>query len=282
MRTTRQGDAEAEPHPDERDLRAEVRRRVGTLAFFGLLAAGVVFAVIAAGRESRPTGDPPSSLTPRSVAPGSSPLRAGTYRLPGLSTPVSITLPEGWFAGDSLWGPAGQGVAAVSTGLPGASVSIAALDLDHLHPFAVGAEEPRGRAGDRAWFRRWLEDYRSRVESRVRNRVMGRQVDWRPPPVLAWLLAHTDRGSIDVADDVVYDGRRGDLASFSFPGPRRLLFEVPGAGPIALRPGVTYTFWAPRPAGGTADALMLGVARELGAVPGTAEWEVVRTIELGG
>jgi len=99
--------------------------------------------------------------------------------------------------------------------------------------------------------------------------------------VLAWLATFTDRGTIDVAEDVTYGGRRGALVSFAFPGPARSVFGVPGGGAIALRPGVTYTFWVPRTDGSGSDTLMIGVARELGAVPSTAEWDVVRTLEVG-
>ena len=115
----------------------------------------------------------------------------------------------------------------------------------------------------------------------MRDRVVGRRLDWRPPPVLAWLLTFTRSGPIDVAGDVSYDGRRGDLASFAFPGPARAVFEVPGGGTLTLRPGVTYTFWVPRRGPGSGVGLMLGVARELGAPPTTAEWDVVRTLDLG-
>ena len=132
----------------------------------------------------------------------------------------------------------------MSTGRPGAAISIAVFDLDRLHPVDP-AGEALDRPGDRAWFERSLGEYRQRVEARVRDRVVGRRLDWRPPPVLAWLLTFTRSGPIDVADDVSYDGRRGDLASFAFPGPRRAVFEVPGGGTLALRPGVTYTFWVP-------------------------------------
>jgi len=276
VRTTRDDEDEASY---DGHRKAEARRRIGTLAFFGILAVATAVAVATAGREPVQA---PRTGTQTSVAPSTSPLRAGTYRLPGVSTPVALTLPEGWYAGDSVWGPAGQGLAAVSTGRPGATIGIAAFDLGRLLPFPVGADEPLDRAGDDPWFRRWLRDYRSHVRPRVRNRVVGRQLHWRPPPVLAWLLAHTDRGLIDVADDIVYEGIRGDLASFSFPGPRRRIFAIPGAGVIALRPGITYTFWVPGSAEPVAEGFMLGVARELGAAPSTEEWDIVRTIDLGG
>ena len=112
----------------------------------------------------------------------------------------------------------------------------------------------------------------------MRDRVEGRRLEWRPPPVLAWVLAHTDRGPIELADDVTIGGLRGELVSFSFPGPARPLLDLPGGGTIELRPGITYTFWVRR---GAERPIVLGVARQLGAVPGTAEWDVVRTLEFG-
>ena len=111
--------------------------------------------------------------------------------------------------------------------------------------------------------------------------MVGHRLDWRAPPVLAWLLTFTDRGPIEVADDVIYDGRRGDLVSFPFPGPARSVFEVPEGGMIAFRPGVAYTFWVPRAGEPGGDTIVLGVARELGAPPSTNEWDVVRTLEIG-
>ena len=192
-----------------------------------------------------------------------------------------MTLPEGWVSGDSIWGPAGRGMAAISTGRPGASIAIAVFDLTHLRPFAASSNRPRDRAGDRAWYERSLEDYRSRVEPRVRDRIVGRRLDWHPPWELAWLLTHTDRRPIEVADDVTIGGLSGDLVSFFFAGPTSQILDAPGTGAIALRPGVTYTFWVPTRQGGSVPTLMLAMARELGAVVGTAEWDVMRTLEIG-
>ena len=264
--------------PPGAGLLPDRRRRIGTLAFFG--AIGVVVWLIVANAGSDGPGRPPLAAS-EAPLPGSSTLAPGNYRLPGMSEAVSVTLPDGWFAGDSIWGPAGQGVAAVSTGRPGASTSVAIFDLDRLRPFEASSSRPLERAGDRAWYARSLEAYRARVAERLRDRVLGRQFDWRPPPVLAWLLTHTDRRPIEMTIGVAIDGRLGDLVSFSFPGPTRPVFDVPRAGTIALRPGVTYTFWVPTERDGLGSTLMVGIARELGAVVGTAEWDVIRTLELG-
>ena len=289
MRTTQSGDPGSfdavdpvdlipEPFPSEEQRHAEARRRVVTLASFAVVAVLGLIAWLAWPGAEGPDGGATPAATETDGA--TAPLAAGTYRLPGLSSPVSVTVPDGWVAGMSTWGPPAVGFAAVSTGRLGASISIAVLDLDRLHPVDAAGVAP-DRPGDRAWFERSLGEYRQRVEPRVRDRVVGRRLEWRPPPVLTWLLTFTRSGPIDVADDVSYDGRRGDLASFAFPGPARTVFEVPGGGALTLRPGVTYTFWVPRRGSANGAGLMLGVARELGAPPTTAEWDVVRTLDLG-
>lgn len=289
MRTTQSGDPGSfdaddpidlapEPFPSEAHRDAEAHRRVMTLASFAVVALLGLTAWLAWPRAERPHDGPTPAAT--DVEGATAPLASGTYRLPGLSSPVSVTVPDGWVAGTSSWGPPGLGFATVSTGRPGASISIAVLDLDRLHPVDP-AGDALDRPGDRAWFERSLDEYRQRIEPRVRDRVVGRRLDWRPPPVLAWLLTFTRSGPIDVAADVSYDGRRGDLASFAFPGPARTVFEVPGGGTLTLRPGVTYTFWVPRRGSASGAGLMLAVARELGAPPTTAEWDVVRTLDFG-
>jgi hypothetical protein len=265
--------------PSDHERRADARRRAGTLAAFGTVAVVSAILVLAGGGD--PGTDRQPAITTGPGAPGTSTLQPGTYRLPGLSAPVSITVPAGWWAGDSIWGPGGEGLAAISAGRPGATISIALLDVAQLDPYVASKDRPLGRPGTPAWFGRSLDDFASRVQRRLRDRVVGQRLDWRAPPVLAWLLTFTDRGPIDVADDVAYDGRRGALVSFAFPGPARSVFGVPGGGDIALRPGVTYTFWVPRADGSPGDTIMLGVARELGATPSTAEWDVVRTLEIG-
>ena len=265
--------------PSDLERRADARRRVGTLAAFGAVAVVVAILVMTGGGDGEMDRRPANATD--ADAPGTSALQPGTYRLPGLSAPVSITVPAGWSAGDSIWGPAGEGLAAISTGRPGATISIALLDVAQLHPYEASKDRALGRPGTAAWFGRSLDDFVSRVQPRLRDRVVGHRLDWRAPPVLAWLLTFTDRGPIGVADDATYDGRRGALVSFAFPGPARSVFGAPGGGTIALRPGVTYTFWVPRADGSAEDTIILGVARELGATPSTAEWDVVRTLVIG-
>jgi hypothetical protein len=288
MRTSRRGEETdhaatdlgvvVDDSPSDLERRADARRRAGTLAAFGVVAVVLAILVVAGGGDG--VMDRRRANTTDAGAPASV-LQPGTYRLPGLSAPVSITVPAGWSAGDSIWGPAGEGLAAMSTGRPGATISIALLDVAHLHPYVASKDRPLGRPGTPAWFGRSFDDFASRVQPRLRDRVVGHRLDWRAPPVLAWLLTFTDRGPIDVADDVAYDGRRGALVSFAFPGPARSVFGAPGGGDIVLRPGVTYTFWVPRADGSPGETIMLGVARELGATPSTAEWDVVRTLEIG-
>ena len=282
--TTRDDDVDgldddgAQDRLPEGDPLPDLRRRVGTLAFFAVIGL-VAWGFIALG--GRDASGPDRSAASAADDTAASSLRAGTYRLPGVSASVSLTLPDGWRAGDSIWGPASQGIAAVTSGRAGASISVAVFDLGRLRPYGASAQGPRDRVGDDAWFARSLGLYTERVEPRVRDRIVGSRLDWRPPAVLAWLLTHTDRGPIEVSDDVSIAGRRGDLVTFSFPGPTSELFDAPGPGSIALRPGNTYVFWVP---GGNDDAgrtIMLGIARELGAAPSTTEWDVVRTLRFG-
>ena len=257
--------------------RPDARRRLGTIAAFALVGV-VAWAIVSAAGGSNPDDD---ADTATGAEVGDSALPAGTYRLPGISTPVTVTLPDGWRAGDSIWGPASPGIAAVSTGRQGASISLAVFDLRRLQPYAAAVSRPLDRPGNLAWFRRSLDDYRDRVEPRVHDRIVGDHVDPRTPAVLAWLLTHTDRRPIDVADDVTIGGVRGTIVSFSFPGPTSSLFGVAGPGSIALLPGNTYTFWVPTDRGALAHNTVLGIAREPGAVTGTAEWDVVHTLGFG-
>jgi hypothetical protein len=262
------GDEPVDASVDDALPRVTPARRIATLGFFAAvaLAAWLLFA----------RGDQDRSAAPTRSASRASSLPPGTYRLPGITTPVSLTLPEGWSAESSVWGPAGDGIATVSTGRTSAVISIAILDVGRLRPIDERTGEPRAGPVGAGWYRGSFDRYRAAVEPRVRDRVVGQPLTWTPPPVMAWLLTYTDRGPIGVADDVVYDDRVGDLVTFAYPGPRREIFRT-GAEAIALRPGVTYTFWVPRDGSG----IVVGVARELGAPPGSAEWDVVRTIDIG-
>ena len=251
--------------------------RVVTILAVGAVAAGAAVALSRGGGDATRAGPTGRASTARQTLP------AGTYRLPGLSFGVSVSLPEGWRAGDSVWGPDGQGFAAITTGNPSASIGIAIFDLGRLRPFAPTGDPPRAtpHAVDDAWFETFRPRYERLAEPRVRDRVVGTEVAWTPPSVLAWLLTHTDRRPIEFADEVPIAGRVGDLVSFEFPGPARHLLRVPGAGMIDLRPGVGYSFWVPNGDDRGGGSIMIGIARELGAVTGTAEWEVIRTLELG-
>jgi DNA-directed RNA polymerase specialized sigma24 family protein len=275
-------DTPAAVHAWARHLREYRRstaiRRVATIASVGVVALGVALAVSRGGADSEA-----GSATGSSSTASDESLAAGTYRLPGLSVGVSVSLPEGWRAGDSVWGPDGPGFAAITTGPRTASVGIAIFDLSRLRPIDVSATPPRAAPHPvaEAWFEAFRPRYERLVEPRIRDRVVGRRLEWRPPPLLAWLLTHTDRGPIEIADDVPIADRNGSLVSFRFPGPGSELLRVPGSGTIDLRPGMSYTFWVPRGDDRVGRSIMVGIARELGAVAGTAEWEVIRTLELG-
>lgn len=261
----------------QRDHRRSVASgRAVTIAAVGAVAAGAALALSRAA--GGPTGAGPAgpSSTSREILP------AGTYRLPGLSFGVSVSLPDGWRVGDSVWGADGQGFAALTSGKPSASIGIAIFDLRRLRPFDPLAVPPRAARHpvDSAWFEAFRPRYERLVEPRVRDRVVGSELAWTPPAVLAWLLTNTDRRPIEVADEVPIAGREGDVASFEFPGPARPLLRVPGAGTIDLRPGVAYTFWVPNGDDRVGGSVMVGIARELGATPGSAEWDVIRTLDL--
>ncbi|HJR99187.1 MAG TPA: hypothetical protein VJ979_14935 [Actinomycetota bacterium] len=283
MRTRRReepGNAEADGQAmfSAGDPRPAVRRRAGTLVFLALMGALAWFGAALLGQRG---GAPAPTSAAASDAATARSLPAGIYRLPGMSVPVTVTLPAGWSAGDSIWGPAGEGAAVLSTGRPGATTSVAVLDLHLLMPFDGSTNVARARPADREWFHRSIGTFRARVVPRLRDLVVGHRGEWEPPPALSWLLTMTDRGPIRLALDVTYAGHRGDLVSFSFLGERRPLFEMPGGGTIDLRPGTTYTVWAAHAVDPPADAMMLAVAREPGAVPGIEAWDAVRSLELG-
>ncbi len=244
MRTTQSGDPSSfdaddpidlapEPFPSEAHRDAEAHRRVMTLAAFAVVALLGLTAWLAWPRAERPHGGPTPAAT--DVDGATAPLAAGTYRLPGLSSPVSVTVPDGWVAGASSGAHRGSATPPSPRGGP-APRSASPCSTSTACTRSTPAGEALDRPGDPAWFERSLDEYRRRVEPRVRDRVVGRRLDWRPPPVLAWLLTFTRSGPIEVAGDVTYDGRPGDLASFAFPGPARTVFEVPGRTPDHAAP----------------------------------------------
>jgi hypothetical protein len=273
------GDVEADPTMDSiGDRNAAVRRRAGALVFVTAIGAIAWYTAATLG----PRGGAPAPTT--AVAPDATvapSLPAGTYRLPGMSAPVTVTLPAGWSAGDSIWGPAGEGAAVLSTGLPGATTSVAVFDLHRLLPFDGSANVSRDRPGDRGWFHRSTDTFRTQVMPRLRDQVVGHPVGWEPPPALSWLLTMTDRGPIRLALDVTYAGHLGDLVSFTFRERARSILEMPGGGTIGLRPGTTYTVWAAHDVSPPVDGMVVAVAREPGAVPGIEAWDVVRSLVIG-
>lgn len=276
----RSSDRLVPPEPDDtpdEDARArDVRRRLVTLSFFGVIAVATWAFVVSQNRAVDPSGAHRAGRASPSTLP------AGSYRLPGGKVPVSVTFPQGWRAGNSAWGPDGRGFAAFSTGEAGATIGLAVFDLSLLRPISASTGAPLAGPDGTPSFRGSIETYASDVEPRVRDRVVGRRLRWRPPAVLAWLLSHTERGPIEVADDVTIGGRTGDLASFRFAGPPAAILQVPEAGAITLRQGNRYTFWAARGHDALARTIVLGIARQPGAVTGTAEWDVVRTMSFGG
>ena len=156
MRTSRRGEEAdhaavdlgvvVDDSPSDLERRADARRRAGTLAAFGVVAVVVAILVMAGSGDGEMDRRPAN--TTDADAPDRSSLQPGTYRLPGLSAPVSITVPAGWSAGDSIWGPAGEGLAAISTGRPGATISIALLDV--AQPAPVRGLEGQSRSAGRA------------------------------------------------------------------------------------------------------------------------------------
>ena len=148
---------------DEGD-RSERRRRVSTLVFFGLIAAATAILLARAGND--PAADPGAAdpLHPRGarddLAAGrhlsaSRPLRPGLGDAPRRMVRGRLDLGR----------RPGRGVAAVSTGRPGATISVAVLDLERLRPIDAATGRPRGREPDPAWFRRSLDDYAARVQT---------------------------------------------------------------------------------------------------------------------
>jgi hypothetical protein len=257
-------------------LRERTRRRRGwATAAAAIALVGVIGWGVTTGREAKEPSSPPA--TARLVAGVTLP--AGTYRLPGLLFATSVTLPDGWRPGDSIWGPDGPGLAAVSTGPGGGSVSVAVFDLTTMSPIdprtGLVRTLPSGARSD--WYARFVPAFEDRVRRRLRAGA-GDATRWRPVQPLAWLLAEAP-GRVRVSSPVIA-GREGSLASFTWSRPAVGLLANADGGTIELRPGVTYTFWAPARHESLAGEVLVGIAREAGTIPGTAEWGVIGSLSL--
>ena len=217
--------------------RTRDRRRVATVACALSLAALVVFL----GSRGSTSGAPADA----SPTPVQGALDAGTYRFPDISAAATVTLPEGWRAGDSIWGSDGRGFAAVTTGPDGGSVSVAVFDLAHLNPVdPVGHVYTQTPARLRQWYDGFDAEFEREVRPRLRSGIAGVADRWQPGRPLAWILSQVPRGPIEVSEPIIAD-RLGTLASFVNTGPSSALFGITGVGTISLRPDVTYTFWVP-------------------------------------
>ena len=250
------------------------RRRIATAACALSLAALVIFL---GSRGS--TSDAPATPSPTPVAGA---LDAGTYRFPDISVAATVTLPEGWRAGDSIWGSDGRGFAAVTTGPDGGSVSVAVFDLADLNPVdPVGHVYTQTPARLRRWYDGFDAEFEREIRPRLRSSIAGITARWHPGRPLAWILTQVPRGSIQVSEPIIAD-RLGTLASFVNTGPSSALFGITGVGTISLRPDVTYTFWVPTDPDAFGTPIMVGIAREAGSIATTGEWKVVGSLVFGG
>jgi DNA-directed RNA polymerase specialized sigma24 family protein len=250
--------------------RTRDRRRVAAFGFALSLAALVVF-LASRGSTSGDVAD--ASPTPVQGA-----LDAGTYRLPNISAAATVTLPEGWRAGDSIWGSDGRGFATVTTGPDGGSVSVAVFDLAHLNPVdPVGHVYTQTPARLRQWYDGFDAEFEREVRPRLRSSVAGVADRWKPDRPLAWILSLVPEGPIEVSEPIIAD-RLGTLASFVNTGPTSALFGITGVGTISLRPDVTYTFWVPADPHAFGPPMMVGIAREAGSIPSSGEWTVVGSL----
>ena len=254
--------------------RTRDRRRVAAVACALSLAALVIFL----GSRGSTTG----AATDASPTPVQGALDAGTYRLPNISAAATVTLPEGWRAGDSIWGSDGRGFAAVTTGPDGGSVSVAVFDLAHLNPVdPVGHVYTQTPARLRQWYDGFDAEFEREARPRLRSAIAGVADRWQPGRPLAWILSQVPRGTIEVSEPIIAD-RLGTLASFVNTGPSSALFGITGVGTISLRPDVTYTFWVPTDPDAFGTPIMVGIAREAGSIPTTGEWKVVGSLAFEG
>jgi DNA-directed RNA polymerase specialized sigma24 family protein len=254
--------------------RTRDRRRIVTVTCALSLAALVIFL----GSRGSTSGE----AVDASPTPVQGALDAGTYRLPDLSTAATVTLPEGWRAGDSIWGSDGRGFAAVTTGPDGGSVSVAVFDLAHLNPVdPVGHVYTQTPARLRQWYDGFDTEFEREVRPRLRSSIAGVADRWQPNRPLGWILSQVPRGPIQVSEPIIAD-RLGTLASFVNTGPSSALFGITGVGTISLRPDVTYTFWVPTDPNAFGTPIMVGIAREAGSIPTTGEWTVVGSLAFDG
>jgi len=250
--------------------RTRDRRRMATLACALSLAALVIFL----GARGSTSGAPADA----SPTPVRGALDAGTYRFPDISAAATVTLPEGWRAGDSIWGSDGRGFAAVTAGPEGGSVSVAVFDLAHLNPVdPVGQVYTQTPARLRQWYDGFDAEFEREVRPRLRSAIAGVANRWQPGRPVAWILSQVPRGPIEVSEPIIAD-RLGTLASFVNTGPSSALFGITGVGTISLRPDVTYTFWVPTDPNAFGTPIMVGIAREAGSIPTAGEWKVVGSL----
>jgi DNA-directed RNA polymerase specialized sigma24 family protein len=263
-------------HVRRRDRRTRRRRTSAIASVVALMSLVILAAVNGPELGRRPT----SSARPRDPV-GGHPLAEGAYRLPGLTVQASVTLPAGWRLGDSVWGADGAGMAAVSTGPRGGSVSVAVFDTVLLSPIDPDTNlvRPLTRDGRERWYARFVPGFERHRRDDLQAITDAEAATWQPVGPLAWLLEHVPPGRVRVSEPIV-DGRAGSLVSFVNTGPTAAVFAVAGSGAITLRPGVAYAFWTPGRGDPLEGAVVVGIAREPGATPGTGEWDVVRTLRL--
>ena len=263
-------------HLDARS-RAARHRRVGVIAAVAIVSALIAF-VAGRGTDDRasPVPSQPEAAFERTPS--------GRYRLPGMLMAASVTVPDGWRVGNSIWGSDGPGFAALSTGTPGMTVSVAVFDLVMLSPYDPATGAPRTLEADwrAGWFARFGRSFDRQIRSRIAGSAGTDLRTFHPWSPLAWVLAHAPKeGPIQVSEPVI-DGRDGSLVSFVNTGPTSALFAVYGNGTIEMRPDVTYTFWAPAGDETMAGDVLIAIAREAGADPSTAEWDVIRSLKIRG
>lgn len=197
---------------------------------------------------------------------------------------ASVTIPDGWRVGDSIWGADGPGVTALSTGRRGATVSVAVFDLILLSPFDPATNRIRALTanGREPWFAEFGRSFDRQMRSRLVGDVATDPLSFSAWDPLAWVLSRAPaRGAVQVSQPRI-DGREGSLISFVETGSTTGLFSVFLNGTIDLRPGVTYSFWAPARGESLAGDVLIGIAQEPGAAHGAMGWDVIDSLRLRG